>query len=84
MTCTASSSQVLSLTTMGKSQSKLSQEQLADLQKNTYCQSSKALSHPIVCSYFYSRQEGTTAMVHSIPLILPHTQVPTFLQVQGV
>lgn len=48
---------------MGKSQSKLSAEQLADLQKNTYCQFSNDISSQIAYSH-YSRQERTTTMVH--------------------
>ena len=55
---------------MGKSQSKLSPDQLADLQKNTYCK-----HHPDRISYALillpSRQEGTTAMVLYPSLLTP-------------
>ena len=56
---------------MGKSQSKLSAEQLADLQKNTYCQSSNDISSQI--AYFHcSRQERTPTMVHLMPFNFPY------------
>lgn len=48
--------------TMGKSQSKLTQEQLADLQKSTYCQYFSPLLTPIA-SHVSSRQEGAPAVV---------------------
>jgi hypothetical protein len=48
---------------MGKSQSKLSQEQLADLQKNTYCAYRFCLPNPQFSLTRGSRQEGTTGLV---------------------
>ena len=55
---------------MGKSQSKLSSEQLADLQKNTYCQSTNDLTSQIAYS-LYSRQERIATMVHHYSSHLP-------------
>ena len=49
---------------MGKSQSKLSPEQLADLQKNTYCTHIPQTT-TTERSHTPSRQERTTAMVSS-------------------
>ncbi|KAG8218765.1 EF-hand [Butyriboletus roseoflavus] len=46
---------------MGKSQSKLSSDQLADLQKNTYCMPFPA--HPFLAHPSPSRQARTPAMV---------------------
>lgn len=57
---------------MGKSQSKLSPEQLADLQKNTYCQFRNILYRFHLILY-HSRQERATAMVLSIYRLLWRT-----------
>lgn len=57
-----------SSTQMGKSHSKLSPEQLADLQKNTYCKCPPLL---LPASHRRSsRQEGATAMVCTLLSIL--------------
>jgi hypothetical protein len=59
---------------MGKSQSKLSQEQLADLQKNTYCLSLPPLVLSTLLTHTHSRQEGAPTMVS----FLPHSRYPSF------
>jgi len=53
------------LSIMGKSQSKLSQEQLADLQKNTYCTSTVLPHFDAIyrLDQLSSRQEGTASLV---------------------
>lgn len=56
---------------MGKSQSKLSPEQLNDLQKNTYCTFQAHLRFRSSTHLRHSRQEGAPAMVRSLaPLYL--------------
>lgn len=52
---------------MGKSQSKLTPDQLADLQKNTYCAFSVLFRFP--SSTLPSRQEGASAMVRQSQII---------------
>ena len=69
---------------MGKSQSKLSPEQLADLQKNTYC-TYFAFVRILLLSQFTSRQEGTPAVVFhfSFPSFRPlniHLRYKGFLK----
>ena len=61
---------------MGKSQSKLSQEQLVDLQKNTYCQLIEYFISQWLMFYSHSRQEGTPTMVHNYISYPPQNPQP--------
>lgn len=71
----------LPTSTMGKSQSKLSAEQLADLQKNTYCMCF-AQAHHFFANIHHSRQERAPAMVCRDSVNHPLTVMITLSQVQ--